>query len=188
MAPTLLALAANRGSTRWSESRFQKMAANIPGMIFQFLRRPDSSESVLFASSGCWNCLRSNAETQANFSQLKALIHPDDRQAYEQSVAVCRHPTTLDLGGRIVPFWPTQVAAAFCPEQQLGDPLGWHMDVTERKQIEQPASSRSGNASEQLRLDQSCPALQESFTAVPVMLIGQWSLSAMKLRQFPAIY
>jgi len=65
-----------------------KMAANIPGMIFQFLRRPDSSESVLFASSGCWKLFEVDTRNSSKLSQLKALIHPDDRQAYEQSVAV----------------------------------------------------------------------------------------------------
>jgi len=149
----LIARQQTEAALRWSESRFQKMAANIPGMIFQFLRRPDSSESVLFASSG-WELFEVEpAETQANFSQLKALIHPDDRQAYEQSVAVsAATPTTLDLGRRIVTLLPTQVAA--CASAQSSSPMetssGMAWTLLSASKRAGPASSRSGNASERI--------------------------------------
>jgi PAS domain S-box-containing protein len=150
----LLMMAANLGglitrqqteiALRLSESRLQRIAANLPGMIYQFLRRPDGSESVLFASSGCRELFEVEpAETQANFSQLKALIHSDDRQAYEQSIAASA--TTLQpwtWEGRIVtPSGKLKwLQCASRPERQPNGGILWDgvlMDITDRKQAEQ---------------------------------------------------
>lgn len=154
----LLMMAANLGgliarqqteaALRQSELRLQRIAANVPGMIFQFLRRSDSSEAVLFASSGCQELFEVEpAETQANFSQLKDLIYPDDRQAYEQSVAVSAatlQPWTWEgriftASGRLK--W---LQCASRPERQPNGDILWDgllMDITERKQAEQALRS-----------------------------------------------
>jgi len=160
-------------------------------MIFQFLRRPDSSESVLFASSGCW-LFEVDGRNSSKLSQLKALIHPDDRQAYEQSVAVSA--ATLQpwiWEGRIVlPSGRLKwLQCASRPEQQPNGDILWDgllMDVTERKQVEQ-ACEQQKRQRERAIAFRSIVSSTQVITAVPVMLIGQWSLSAMKVRQFPAI-
>lgn len=141
---SLIAQQQTEAALRQSELRFQRIAANIPGMIFQFLRRSDGSESVLFASSGCRELFEVGpVETQANFSQLKALIHPNDHQAYEESVAasaVTLQPWSWE--GRIVTpsgrlKW---LQCASRPERQPSGDILWDgllMDITERKQAEQ---------------------------------------------------
>jgi PAS domain S-box-containing protein len=154
----LLTMAANLGgliarqqteiALRQSELRLQRIAANVPGMIFQFLRRPDGSELVLFASSGCRELFEVEpAETQADFSQLKALIHPDDHQTYEQSVlasAATLQPWTWE--GRIIaPSGKLKwLQCASRPERQPNGDILWDgllMDITERKHLEE-ASER----------------------------------------------
>ena len=90
MAATLGSCIAQRQAAdalQQSQLRLEQIAANVPGMIFQFLQRADGSRSVLYASSGCRELYELEPEEiQADFRMLCDLIHPDDREAYEQSV------------------------------------------------------------------------------------------------------
>ncbi|MFM6397263.1 GAF domain-containing protein, partial [Planktothrix sp.] len=38
-----------------SKTRYQNLADNIPGMIYQFMLHPDGSMSLPYVSSGCWD-------------------------------------------------------------------------------------------------------------------------------------
>ncbi|HEY9747327.1 MAG TPA: PAS domain S-box protein, partial [Allocoleopsis sp.] len=91
MAATLGSCIAQRQTAdalRQSQLRLEQIAANVPGMIFQFLQRADGSRSVLYASSGCRELYELEPEAiLADFQMLCDLIHPDDREAYEQSIA-----------------------------------------------------------------------------------------------------
>lgn len=90
-----------------SQLRLQQIAAKVPGMIFQFLQRGDGSRSVLYASSGCRELFELEPkEIQANFQVLSDLIHPDNRDSYEQSVTTSAATgATWDWQGRkITPY------------------------------------------------------------------------------------
>lgn len=77
-----------REKTRYLES-IQQIAANVPGLIYQFIQRSDGHRSVLYASSGCRELFELEPEAlEANFQVLADLLHPDDREAYERSVAL----------------------------------------------------------------------------------------------------
>lgn len=131
-------------SLQESESRFQRMTANVPGLIYQFLRRPDGFMSITFASSGCGELFEVEPEAaQADFSLLLDLLHPDDRESFLSSVEISE--ATLQpwmWEGRFITqsgklMW---IQGRSRPvRQNNGDTLwdGLLVDITERKQTEE---------------------------------------------------
>lgn len=152
MAATLGSAIAQRQASealRQTESRLQKIAANVPGMIYQFLQRPDGSRSVLYASSGCRELLELEpSSVEAVFHT--ELIYPDDREAYEQSVALSA--ATLQpwhWEGRIVTHsgFLKWIQCASRPERQPNGDILWDgvvMDITQRKQAEEELRQSEG--------------------------------------------
>ncbi len=144
MAATLGSAIANRQTSvtlQQTELRLQKIAANVPGMIYQELQRPDGSRSVLYTSSGCRELLELEPEAvKADFPA--ELIHPDDRKAYEQSIATsATSQQPWQWEGRIVTAsgklkWIQ--CASRLERQSNGNLLqdGLIVDITERKQSE----------------------------------------------------
>jgi PAS domain S-box-containing protein len=129
---------------RLSEERFQRIAATIPGVIFQALHRYDGSRLLLFVSSGCRELLEIEPHSaQENLSRLWKLIHRDDRKAYEKSVA--------DSAASLQPWnWEGRLitnsgklkwvkCAANLSAQDNGDIIwdGLLMEITARKQAEE---------------------------------------------------
>ncbi|MBW4681648.1 MAG: PAS domain S-box protein [Microcoleus vaginatus WJT46-NPBG5] len=126
-----------------SETRFQKLATNLPGAIYQFLLRTDGSVAFPYISAGCVElCGLTPEQIQQNALVLIACIHPDDRQQFEESVA--RSAQTLQpwqWEGRFVLGdsykW---IQAASRPERTPTGDIVWDgllMDITERKQAEE---------------------------------------------------
>ena len=65
---------------RASERQFQKLTANVPGIIFECLLRTDGSMSFLFVSRGVREiCKLEPRDIQQNPEVLINLIHTDDR-------------------------------------------------------------------------------------------------------------
>ncbi|MGB3264005.1 MAG: PAS domain S-box protein [Microcoleus sp.] len=128
---------------RLSEAKFQKLSANLPGMIYQCLLRPDGSVSFPYLSlaSGEMFELESEAVMQ-NAALLIDLVHPDDSQNYYESIGVsAQNLQPWQWEGRLV--LPSgkirwfQVIAR--PEAKENGDLLWDgitIDVTERKQAE----------------------------------------------------
>jgi PAS domain S-box-containing protein len=129
---------------RKSDARYQRIAANVPGMVYQFLRRPDGSISFPFVSGGCWELFELGAaEIQSDPHLLGNLLHPDDREMFACSLN--------DSAANLRPWqWQGRfilrsgkekwVQGAARPERQTnGDILldGLLMDITERKRIEE---------------------------------------------------
>jgi PAS domain-containing protein len=75
---------------RQSEARFQKLAANVPGMIYQFQLAADGTMSFPYVSSGCRELWELEPDVLQN-SAIPALemIHPDDAPSFHESVAIC---------------------------------------------------------------------------------------------------
>ncbi|AFZ19649.1 GAF domain-containing protein [Allocoleopsis franciscana] len=126
-----------------SQLRLEQITANVPGMIFQFLQRLDGSRSVLYASSGCQEIYELEPEAiQADFQMLSNLIHPDDREAYERSVAnSAAKGEPWNWEGRIItPSGKLKwVQGTSRLEQQRNGDLFWDgvlVDITDRKQAE----------------------------------------------------
>jgi PAS domain S-box-containing protein len=74
---------------RQSEARFQKLAANLPGMIYQFQLAADGTVSFPYVSSGCRELWELEPEVLLN-SAIPAIemVHPEDVQSFQESVAI----------------------------------------------------------------------------------------------------
>jgi len=136
---------------RQSQLRLEKIAANVPGRIFQFLQRPDGSRSLLYASSGCRELYELEPEEiQANFQVLADLMHPDDREAYEQSVAAsaATGETWVWEGRMVTPSGKLKwIQCASRLERQLTGDLLWDglvVDITDRKKAEEDLRASEG--------------------------------------------
>lgn len=118
-----------------------KIAANLPGMIFQFLQRRDGSQSVIYASSGCRDVYELEPEViQADFQVLRKQIHPGDVSGFEESIRVSAfNLTPWGWSGRIItPSGKLKwIQGASRPERQTEGDILWDglvMDITDRKQ------------------------------------------------------
>ncbi|MEH1824053.1 MAG: PAS domain S-box protein [Nostoc sp.] len=119
-------------------------AANLPGMIFQILQRQDGSIFIPYISSGCKYLYELEPEAiQADYQVLYKLIHPQDIQAFVESIAVCRttgKPWYWE--GRIVtPSGKLKwIQVTSQPAIQEAGNLLWNglvMDITEQKQAQE---------------------------------------------------
>ena len=69
------------------EARYRRIAANTPGVVYQYLRRPDGTLTIPFISESCRMLYgRSPAEVQAAPDIMLGSIHPDDRPGLEAKV------------------------------------------------------------------------------------------------------
>lgn len=72
-----------------SEARLRQLAANLPGVIYQFRLSADGQKSWPYISSGCRELYELEAEEfQQNLDFTFNFIHPDDLQKIEESIAV----------------------------------------------------------------------------------------------------
>ncbi|MBN3871487.1 AAA family ATPase [Nostoc sp. JL33] len=70
------------------EVRFQNLANNIPGMVYQFRIAADGSTSTPYVSSGCLDLYGLEPESViAGTHSLYAMNHPDDQPAIVQAIA-----------------------------------------------------------------------------------------------------
>lgn len=126
-----------------SEAKLQKLAKNVPGMLYEFMLQPDGSVSFPYVSSGCYEIYELTSEQiQADAYSLISRIHPDDRQNFQQSIAVSAQ--TLQPweweGGMILSKGKVKwIKASSRPEKQANGAIVWHgllLDVSERKLAE----------------------------------------------------
>ncbi len=129
---------------RQSEARFHHMAANIPGgMIFQFLLRPEGSVALPYISPSCRELYELEPEEiQRNPALIMDIVHPDDRAAFQESIAVSAQ--TLSPwrweGRQLVNGTVKWFQGASRPERQTNGDILWDgflLDVTARKQAEE---------------------------------------------------
>ena len=72
-----------------SEARLRQLAANLPGIIYQFRLSADGKKSFPYISSGSRDLFELAPEKiQQNPQLLFSFIHPDDSQKFEESIAV----------------------------------------------------------------------------------------------------
>ncbi|HEY9602542.1 MAG TPA: response regulator [Allocoleopsis sp.] len=123
-----------------SEARLQKLTANLPGMLFEFLRHADGSSQFAYVSSGCREIYELEPEQLLeNAARGFDIIHPNDRKSLMASIdtsAQTLEPWVWE--GRIITpsgqlKW-TQGAAR--PEHLANGDILWHglvVDVSDRK-------------------------------------------------------
>ena len=127
-----------------SEQRFERIAANVPGMVFQFALRPDGTTSFPFVSKGCRELYGVEPEDIIKNSSLPIdVIISADRANFDASVA--ESAATLNpwnWEGEIILDSGEQkcVQGASRPEKLDDGTIIWDgllMDITPHKRIEE---------------------------------------------------
>lgn len=72
---------------RESETRFRNLAANVPGVICQYVLHPDGSDEFFYMSPGSQSLWELEAtEIERDVSLVWNLVHPDDALALQKSI------------------------------------------------------------------------------------------------------
>ncbi|MCX6951255.1 MAG: PAS domain S-box protein, partial [Verrucomicrobia bacterium] len=135
-----------RAATREREfgARWQKIASQVPGMVFEYRQRPDGTRHFPYVSEGIREIYGlAPAEVSDNSLLVQTVIHPDDkvrvnasinRSAQELAPWLCEYRTrTAD--GKV--RW---LLGNALPEREADGTVVWHgfiTDITERKRAEQ---------------------------------------------------
>jgi len=125
--------------------RLRKIAAHVPGMVFQFQRRPDGAMSFPYVSEGVRDAFRISpvdiVEDEA--SRVMRVIHPDDRWRVAMSVvraARARARWTCEYRVRFGDGSVRWHQGRAHPEPQTDGSVLWHGfvgDVTDHKLAQQ---------------------------------------------------
>ncbi|MFN6469623.1 MAG: AAA family ATPase [Nostoc sp. SerVER01] len=87
-----------------SNSRFEKLVDNVPGVVYQYQISADGAMSLTYMSRECYQLYEITAEQAiANVQLLLERIHPDDAATYQQSVTNSMQTLTpFEWSGRII--------------------------------------------------------------------------------------
>jgi len=122
-----------------SEARFQKLADNVPGVIYELIQNSDGNLNLTYISSACREIYELEPEQIIENLELAcSKIHPEDRQNYDESIQMCTK--TLQpwrWEGRIITksgikWIQTACKSEFHPNGEII----WHglmFDITDRK-------------------------------------------------------
>jgi diguanylate cyclase (GGDEF)-like protein/PAS domain S-box-containing protein len=128
---------------RQSETRFQQLASNVPGILYGYRLCPDGSEDFTYLSSGFTDIYGFAPERALADSRVVwDCVHPDDVEALQLSIAQSQHTLqvwqaqyrVVLVAGQVK--WLQGIAR---PEQQPNGDVIWDgliIDITERMQIE----------------------------------------------------
>jgi two-component system, NtrC family, sensor kinase len=122
----------------------QKVAANLPGVIYQYVVHPNGTDEMLYMSSGCQEIWELEPETvQKNIDLLWERVHPQDIKELRVSLALsartlqpwCNEWRITTHSGQLK--WLSGVAK---PEMQDNGDVVWDglfIEITDRKLAEQ---------------------------------------------------
>ncbi len=126
-----------------SEARLQRIAANAPGMVFQFVLHPDGWIGFPFVSAGYREISgMSPPVTRKDQQAMIRMIHSEDRSSFDESlIQSAQSMQTWSWEGRLVGRsgairWVQGISR---PEKQPNGHIVWDgilIDVSERKQVE----------------------------------------------------
>ncbi|MBD2494251.1 ATP-binding sensor histidine kinase [Nostoc sp. FACHB-280] len=87
-----------------AQSRFHNLVDNVPGVVYQFLMTTDGSGSMSYISNHCYELYEISADQAiANVQILLDMAHPEDVEAYYQSIAYSAQTLTpWRWDGRII--------------------------------------------------------------------------------------
>jgi PAS domain S-box-containing protein len=126
-----------------SELRFQRLAANVPGVIYQYASHPEGTDGFTYISSRSQDIYEYEPEVLLeDFSLVWQMIHPDDQErvrAANTSSAERLEP--FDMEFRLLPpsgqlKW---VQAISMPERQSNGETIWDgivIEISDRKQAQ----------------------------------------------------
>ncbi|MBF2065044.1 MAG: PAS domain-containing protein [Calothrix sp. C42_A2020_038] len=140
LAAVAIELTRTKSTLEQTQAQFQHLAANIPGAIYQFLRKQDGSHSFMFASPSCYEiCELTPFEIQQEPNKLLDIVM---RQDYSRLLtSIQRSADRLEpweWEGRIITASGKEkwIKSAARPVRQRNGDILWDglvMDITESK-------------------------------------------------------
>ena len=128
---------------RQSEARFQRLVANIPGVIYRYVLHPSGSSRFTYVSPGCQDLYELTPdEMMSNFEFVWQFTHPEDISSLETSLEQsARTLQPWQWAGRIFTTsgqmkW---IQARSRPEAQPNGDIVWDglmIDISDRKRAE----------------------------------------------------
>lgn len=124
------------------EERYQRMVANVPGMVYQFVLHPDGSMAFPFVSESCRELFGMEPhEIMRDANVLRDIIHPDDGHRFYRSVAdPAKSPSPWGWEGQgTISGEERWIRGISRPERQANGDILWDgliTDITERKLAE----------------------------------------------------
>ncbi len=126
-----------------TEARFQRLADNLLGTIYQIRLAPDGSTSTPYVSSGCATLYEvTPEELMTGAKNFRAMEHPDDRSSITQAfIHSAQTLTPFEHEWRIVtPSGNVKwIQVASRPESQADGSIVWDgmtIDISDRKRAE----------------------------------------------------
>lgn len=123
---------------------FKKLSIHVPGMIYQFMRKPDGTFCLPFSSEAiktCFGC--SPEEARDSFEPIRRVIWPDDMERVLASIeASAAGMTTWECEYRVqIPGRPVRWMRGHATPERLNDgSILWHgynRDYTVQKDAEE---------------------------------------------------
>jgi two-component system, cell cycle sensor histidine kinase and response regulator CckA len=129
---------------RQSDVRFKKLSANVPGMIYQFLKRPDGTYCVPFTTESIRDVFGCSPEdVREDFSAIVQTILPEDLDKVVNTIeSSAERMTDFQCEYRVqIPGGPVRWMFGHSTPEKLADgSVVWHgfnTDITESKQAEE---------------------------------------------------
>jgi PAS domain S-box-containing protein len=133
---------------RESEARYERISANVPGLVYHLVIRPDGTAAFPFHNDGLREIFGANLDAaRYDGNALLDMIHPDDRPSYNRTAAESSSTLTpwhwqgriVGVSGRV--HW-IQVASR--PQRMPDGSIvrdGLLLDITEHHRIEEERSA-----------------------------------------------
>ncbi len=141
-----------------SEARFQRLAKNVPGMLYQFRLAPDGTMSFPYVSSGCRDLYELEPEQIQQDANLLFKIHPEDQVEFFASIT-CSTETLEDWKSEwrtILPSGKVKWLRAISrPERQPDGSTLWNgclIDISDRKAAEEQLQQTTAQLKEAQQL------------------------------------
>ncbi|HEY5579635.1 MAG TPA: EAL domain-containing protein [Rhodoferax sp.] len=125
-------------------AQLTNLTDHVPGLVFQYLLRPDGSSCFPFVSKGVSDIYRSSVQDmRKDGAQVFAMIHPQDLPAVEAAIAASAKtltPWKHDYRVRFEDGTVRWLSSRAAPQQLDDGSVLWHgfvSDVTEQKKAEE---------------------------------------------------
>lgn len=123
--------------------RLQKIASQIPGLVFQFQLFPDGRSCIPYANEAIRTLYRvSPEEVSLDAAKMLTALHPDDLENFKTSIRVSAQDLTPWCQEYRLKFDGTTICWLYgnaLPQRQTDDSVLWHgfiTDITRHKQSE----------------------------------------------------
>jgi PAS domain S-box-containing protein len=124
--------------------RLQKLASQLPGVVYQYKLRPDGTSCFPYASEGIRDIYRVTPEqVREDASEVFAALHPDDVLAVSDAIQVSARsltPWRQEYRVRFKDGTERWLFGNAAPEREADGSVLWHgfiSDVTQRKRAEE---------------------------------------------------